>query len=73
VTGEYTALEEETKRKGGVKKEMYRLFVIGKKSLPEIRKTGARASERYWGRVGERFLRIQKGLQKSLSQMSSEK
>jgi hypothetical protein len=52
---------------------MYRLFVIGKKSLPEIRKTGARASERYWGRVGERFLRIQKGLQKSLSQMSSEK
>jgi hypothetical protein len=34
---------------------MYRLIVIGKKSLPEIRKTEARGSERYWGRVGGIF------------------
>ena len=27
--------------------QLYRLFVIGKKSLPEIRETEARASERY--------------------------
>ncbi|HZC20447.1 MAG TPA: hypothetical protein VE223_02275, partial [Nitrososphaeraceae archaeon] len=32
--------------------QLYRLFVIGKKSLPEVRKTEARASERYWARVG---------------------
>ena len=30
--------------------KFYRLFVIGKKSLPEIRKSEARASERYWAR-----------------------
>src|SRR5919199_2593651 len=35
--------------------QLYRLFVIGKKSLPEVRKTGARASERYWARVGGIF------------------
>lgn len=29
--------------------------MIGKKSLPEIRKTEARGSERYWGRVGGIF------------------
>src|SRR5919197_6682832 len=34
------------------KSELYRLFVIGKKSLPEVRKTEARASERYWAIVG---------------------
>jgi hypothetical protein len=34
---------------------LYRLFVIGKKSLPEVRKTEARASERYWARVGGVF------------------
>src|SRR5919202_702253 len=34
---------------------LYRLFVIGKKSLPEVRKTEARASERYWARVGGIF------------------
>jgi hypothetical protein len=34
---------------------LYRLFVIGKKSLPEIRKTEARSSERYWARVGGIF------------------
>jgi hypothetical protein len=33
------------------KSDLYRLFVIGKKSLPEVRKTEARASERYWARV----------------------
>jgi len=35
--------------------QFYRLFVIGKKSLPEIRKSEARASERYWARVGGVF------------------
>jgi hypothetical protein len=35
--------------------QLYRLFVIGKKSLPEVRKTEARASERYWSRVGGIF------------------
>src|SRR5919206_2090911 len=39
----------------GSKIPLYRLFVIGKKSLPEIRKTEARASERYWARVGGVF------------------
>jgi hypothetical protein len=34
---------------------VYRLFLIGKKSLPEIRKSEARASERYWARVGGIF------------------
>jgi hypothetical protein len=34
---------------------IYRLFVIGKKSLPEVRKTEARASERYWAKVGRIF------------------
>ncbi|MDQ3903154.1 MAG: hypothetical protein M3247_05910 [Thermoproteota archaeon] len=42
-----------------VKKEeestKYRLFVIGKKSLPEIRTTEARRSERYWAKVGGIF------------------
>src|ERR687886_992034 len=32
--------------------QLYRLFIIGKKSLPEVRKTEARASERYWAKVG---------------------
>jgi hypothetical protein len=36
--------------------QLYRLFVIGKKSLPEVRKTEARASERYWARVGGIFI-----------------
>jgi hypothetical protein len=50
-----------TKSKGSdekVKKahrQLYRLFVIGKKSLPEIRKSEARSSERYWARVGGIF------------------
>jgi hypothetical protein len=50
-----TAPEEISEKKRESKKEMYRLFVIGKKSLPEIRKTEARGSERYWGRVGGIF------------------
>jgi hypothetical protein len=37
------------------KSDLYRLFVIGKKSLPEVRKTEARASERFWARVGGIF------------------
>ena len=45
-----TAPEEENN-----KSRLYRLFVIGKKSLPEVRKTEARASERYWARVGGIF------------------
>jgi hypothetical protein len=36
-------------------KRLYRLFVIGKKSLPEIRESEARSSERYWARVGGIF------------------
>jgi hypothetical protein len=35
--------------------QLFRLFVIGKKSLPEVRKTEARVSERYWARVGGIF------------------
>ena len=37
------------------KNQFYRLFIIGKKSLPEIRKSEARASERFWARVGGIF------------------
>ncbi|MDQ4073546.1 MAG: hypothetical protein M3162_04490, partial [Thermoproteota archaeon] len=33
-------------------KKIYRLFVIGKKALPEIRETEARRSERFWAKVG---------------------
>jgi hypothetical protein len=36
-------------------RKLYRLFVIGKKSLPEIRVSAARNSERYWARVGGIF------------------
>jgi hypothetical protein len=36
-------------------KNLYRLLVIGKKSLPEIRESEARSSERYWTRVGGIF------------------
>jgi hypothetical protein len=46
---------EGTERKQRKQKQLYRLFVIGKKSLPEIRKSEARASERYWARVGGIF------------------
>jgi hypothetical protein len=37
------------------KKDLYRLLVIGKKSLPEIRESEARSSERFWARVGGIF------------------
>ena len=37
------------------KSDLYRLFIIGKKSLPEVRKTEARVSEWYWARVGGIF------------------
>jgi hypothetical protein len=47
-----TAPEEEENNN---KSRLYRLFIIGKKSLPEVRKTEARASERYWARVGGIF------------------
>ena len=49
---------EETKTgrdKEKTHRQFYRLFVIGKKSLPEIRTTEARSSERYWARVGGIF------------------
>jgi hypothetical protein len=48
-----TAPEQEENNNS--KSQLYRLFVIGKKSLPEIRKSEARASERYWARVGGIF------------------
>jgi hypothetical protein len=41
-------------------KKLYRLFVIGKKSLPEIRKTKARSSERFWAQVGGIFYESKK-------------
>jgi hypothetical protein len=43
--------EENNNTNNSKKSQLYRLFVIGKKSLPEIRKTEARSSERYWARV----------------------
>jgi hypothetical protein len=46
-TNSKTPKEEESQR--------YRLFVIGKKSLPEIRTSEARRSERYWAKVGGIF------------------
>ena len=48
---------DETTNKTPKKEESsrYRLFVIGKKSLPEIRTTEARRSERYWAKVGGVF------------------
>ena len=42
-------------RKGASPALKYRLFVIGKKSLPEVRTTEARRSERYWAKVGGIF------------------
>src|SRR6478672_12422920 len=51
--------------------QLYRLFVIGKKSLPEIRETEARASERYWVRVGGIFKDASE-LQRSFHPMNSE-
>jgi hypothetical protein len=42
---------EKSENKTTDKNQFYRLFVIGKKSLPDIRKSEARASERYWSRA----------------------
>jgi hypothetical protein len=50
-----TAPEKSESKENGDKIQFYRLFVIGKKSLPEVRKSEARASERYWARVGGIF------------------
>ena len=50
-----TAPEKSENNESGDKNQFYRLFVIGKKSLQEIRKSEARASERYWARVGGIF------------------
>ena len=47
--------KSENTKENSNKNQFYRLFVIGKKSLPEIRKSEARASERYWARVGGIF------------------
>jgi hypothetical protein len=49
-----TAPEKSESKENG-KNQLYRLFIIGKKSLPEVRKSEARASERYWARVGGIF------------------
>ena len=54
------------------KSQLYRLFVIGKKSLPEVRKTEARASERYWARVGGVFLKMLMNLQRNFYQTNLE-
>jgi hypothetical protein len=54
-----TAPEETTTKSDKEKRyrQLFRLFVIGKKSLPEIRTGEARSSERYWARVGGIFER----------------
>jgi hypothetical protein len=48
-----TAPEEQ--ENNSKKNRPYRLFIIGKKSLPEIRETEARASEKYWARIAGIF------------------
>ncbi len=59
VTSTETDSSTNSKKSGsrskGEENQFYRLFVIGKKSLPEIRKSEARSSERYWARVGGIF------------------
>src|SRR5919205_3870452 len=51
-----TAAEEQTaENKTKTRSQLYRLIVVGKKALPEIRKSEARQSERYWARVGGIF------------------
>jgi hypothetical protein len=51
-TNQNTSKESESPR--------FRLFVIGKKSLPGIRTTEARRSERYWAKIGGIFENPQK-------------
>ncbi|MEJ7641116.1 MAG: hypothetical protein WKF36_02855 [Candidatus Nitrosocosmicus sp.] len=59
VTSPETDSNTNSKKSGsrskGEENQFYRLFVMGKKSLPEIRKSEARSSERYWARVGGIF------------------
>ena len=55
VTAPEKEVKEQQENNNNNKNQLYRLFVIGKKSLPEIRKTEARSSERYWARVGGIF------------------
>src|SRR5215213_11159934 len=51
-----TAAEEQrVENKTEKRSQLYRLIVVGKKSLPEIKKSEARRSERYWARVGGIF------------------
>ena len=50
-----TAPDRQTENNDDDDDQIYRLFVIGKKSLPTIRKSEARQSERYWARVGGIF------------------
>ena len=54
-TDSNTGSRKSGSRNKGDENQFYRLFVIGKKSLPEIRKSEARSSERYWARVGGIF------------------
>jgi hypothetical protein len=52
---QFAGADSKTARKEEEASPKYRLFVIGKKSLPEIRTTEARRSERYWAKVGGIF------------------
>src|SRR5919112_1525937 len=51
TAAEEQRIENKTEKRG----QLYRLIVVGKKSLPQIRKSEARRSERYWARVGGIF------------------
>ena len=55
VTAAEQRQQQQQEQQENISSQLYRLFVIGKKSLPEIRKSEARASERYWARVGGIF------------------
>jgi DNA-binding PadR family transcriptional regulator len=52
---EQKIIDDTTNDTNPKEKKIYRLFIIGKKSLPEIRKTEARSSERFWAQVGGIF------------------
>ena len=52
---EQKIIDDTSKDTNPKEKKIYRLFIIGKKSLPEIRKTEARSSERFWAQVGGIF------------------
>ena len=53
--GEQKIIDNTNNDANSKKKKIYRLFIIGKKSLPEIRKTEARSLERFWAQVGGIF------------------